>query len=109
MVAGRSTSAACGLQNALATTYSGAIIRTTHVTGVFTDLGILIGSALRGDPFDRRKALLFVLIISGFVLGGVVGAFLFSAFEFTALLFPAAFCFALALSYKRFMYLKRTG
>ena len=30
-------SAACGLQNALATTYSGAVIRTTHVTGIFTD------------------------------------------------------------------------
>ena len=27
-------SAACGLQNALATTYSGAVIRTTHVTGI---------------------------------------------------------------------------
>lgn len=31
-------SAACGLQNALATTYSGAVVRTTHVTGVVTDL-----------------------------------------------------------------------
>lgn len=102
-------SAACGLQNAMATTYSGAIIRTTHVTGVFTDLGILIGSALRGDAFDRRKAMLFVLIISGFVGGGVWGAVLFNAFQFAALLFPAAFCFTLALAYKRFIYLKRTA
>ena len=36
-------SAACGLQNALATTYSGAVIRTTHLTGIFTDLGIMMG------------------------------------------------------------------
>lgn len=100
-------SAACGLQNAMATTYSGAIIRTTHVTGVVTDLGILVGAALRGESFDRRKALLFVLIISGFVSGGVLGAVLFGTFEFTALLFPAAFCFVLALSYKRFIYSKR--
>ena len=31
---------AIGLQNAMATTYSGAIIRTSHVSGMFTDLGI---------------------------------------------------------------------
>lgn len=99
-------SAACGLQNAMATTYSGAIIRTTHVTGVFTDLGIQVGSALRGEPFDRRKALLFVLIITGFISGGALGALLFGAFGFTALLFPACFCFTLALAYKRFIYLK---
>ena len=41
-------SAACGLQNALATTYSGAVIRTTHVTGIFTDLGIMLGEFFRG-------------------------------------------------------------
>ena len=55
-------SAACGLQNALVTNYSGATIRTTHVTGIFTDLGLMIGARLRGRPFDRRKALLFLLI-----------------------------------------------
>ena len=29
---------ACGLQNAMTTKYSGSIIRTTHVTGTFTEL-----------------------------------------------------------------------
>jgi uncharacterized membrane protein YoaK (UPF0700 family) len=52
------SSAACGLQSALATTYSGAVIRTTHLTGIFTDLGIMFGSALRGEPFDKRKCIL---------------------------------------------------
>ncbi len=42
-------SAACGLQNALATTYSGAIVRTTHVTGIFTDLGIMFGRFFGGS------------------------------------------------------------
>jgi uncharacterized membrane protein YoaK (UPF0700 family) len=92
-------SAACGLQNALATTYSGAVIRTTHVTGIFTDLGIMLGSKLRGKDFDRRKALLFLLIIMGFILGGVCGAYLFSIFKFNALFIPAVICLLLALSY----------
>jgi len=92
-------SMACGLQNALATTYSGAVIRTTHVTGIFTDLGIMLGAKLRGEEFDRRKALLFLLIIMGFIFGGIIGAYLFSILKFNALFIPAIICLLLALSY----------
>jgi uncharacterized membrane protein YoaK (UPF0700 family) len=79
-------SAACGLQNALATTFSGAVIRTTHVTGIFTDFGIMLGAKLRGEEFDKRKGLLFLLIIIGFISGGTFGAYLFSILKFQALL-----------------------
>lgn len=92
-------SAACGLQNALATTYSGAIVRTTHVTGIFTDLGIMLGAKLRGESFDNRKALLFFLIIMGFIVGGVIGAYSFSILKFNALLIPAGICLLLAFFY----------
>ena len=92
-------SAACGLQNALATTYSGAVIRTTHVTGIFTDLGLMIGAKLRGERFDNRKAFLFLLIIVGFILGGSLGAFAFNELLFAALYIPASICILLALSY----------
>jgi uncharacterized membrane protein YoaK (UPF0700 family) len=89
-------SAACGLQNALATTFSGAIVRTTHVTGIFTDLGIMFGALLRGEPLDKRKAKLFVLIIMGFMIGGVLGAWLFVAIHFDALILPIVICVILA-------------
>jgi uncharacterized membrane protein YoaK (UPF0700 family) len=92
-------SAACGLQNALATTYSGAVVRTTHVTGIFTDLGIMIGAKLRGEGFDNRKAFLFLLIIVGFIIGGTLGAYGFNALRFNALYIPAGICVLLALSY----------
>ena len=92
-------SSACGLQNALATTFSGAVIRTTHVTGIFTDFGIMLGAKLRGEEFDKRKALLFLLIIFGFISGGTFGAYLFSIFQFNALFIPAGICLILALSY----------
>jgi uncharacterized membrane protein YoaK (UPF0700 family) len=92
-------SAACGLQNALATTYSGAVVRTTHLTGIFTDLGIMLGAQIRGEEFDRRKALLFILIITGFIFGAAVGAYLFNALSFKALFVPAGICLTLALSY----------
>ena len=93
-------SAACGLQNALATKYSGAVVRTTHVTGIFTDLGIMLGAKLRGGAFDKRKATLFVLIILGFISGGAFGAYLFGKFQFMALAVPAIVCLALAVSYR---------
>jgi len=92
-------SAACGLQNALATTYSGAIVRTTHVTGIFTDLGIMLGSTLKGEPFDKRKALLFLVIIFGFVFGGTIGAYLFGILEFFSLFVPASICLLLSIFY----------
>lgn len=92
-------SAACGLQNALATTYSGSVIRTTHVTGIFTDLGIMLGAKLRGEAFDKRRAVLFLLIIFGFILGGSLGAFLYRFLGLDALYVPAAICLLLAFSY----------
>ncbi len=89
-------SAACGIQNALATSYSGAIVRTTHLTGIFTDLGIMLGAAFRGETFDKRKAILFLLIIAGFILGGTFGAYAFEVYRFNALLAPGVICLVLA-------------
>ncbi|HQZ32415.1 MAG TPA: YoaK family protein [Arenimonas sp.] len=80
---------AIGLQNAMATTYSGAIIRTSHVSGMFTDLGISIGHALRGLPVDHRRLSLCLVIISAFLAGGVMGAVLYGHWQYQALYLPA--------------------
>lgn len=81
---------ACGLQNAMATTYSGAVIRTTHLSGMFTDLGIGLGHALRGMPLQKRRLMLCGLIITCFFAGGVAGALLFARIGYHALLVPAS-------------------
>jgi len=80
---------ACGLQNAMATTFSGAVVRTTHLSGMFTDLGIGLGHLLRGLPLQVRRLTLSGLIISGFLGGGILGAWLFMHFRYDALLAPA--------------------
>ncbi len=100
-------SAACGLQNGMVSTYSGATVRTTHVTGLVTDLGTMLGARLRGRPLDARKARLFSLLVSGFVLGGSVGAWGFSRLQFGSLLIPSAAAFALAVVY--WVYRRRAG
>lgn len=81
---------ACGLQNAMATTYSGAVVRTSHVSGMFTDLGIMLGHAVRGMPLAQRRLALSVLVISCFFLGGLLGAVLFASYDYRALYLPAA-------------------
>lgn len=96
-------SAACGLQNAMITTFSGAVVRTTHMTGIITDLGIMIGARLRGERFDFRKAKLFMFIFCGFLFGGIAGAKLFTTYAIASLLLPVALAFLLAITYWAFL------
>lgn len=73
-----------GLQNATITKISGARIRTTHLTGMITDIGIetgkLVFSALsRSDRLpavraDRHKLGILARVVGMFFLGGVLGA-----------------------------------
>ena len=98
---------ACGLQNAMATTYSGAVIRTTHLSGMVTDLGILLGQLLRGIVIERRRLAVCLTVISGFLIGSLIGAWLFSWLGFRTLLVPAALTGITALAYGA--YLSRRG
>lgn len=96
--------AACasGIQNAMVSTFSGAVVRTTHLSGMFTDLGISLGHALRGLPVHMKRIWLCVLVISGFLVGGVFGALAFRWFGYNALLFPAGMTAAAAIGYGAF-------
>ena len=102
-------SIACGLQNALTSSYSGAVIRTTHVSGLFTDIGIIIGLRLRGHAADRRKIILYVILISGFICGGIVGALLFNHLAFKAILLPSIMAACIATSYWIYLHVTQKG
>lgn len=92
---------AAGLQNAMASTYSGAIIRTTHLTGVMTDLGVLIGHWIHGIKIDARRIKLFATLIVSFLAGGFLGAVFFSRWNVFSMLMPAAVigCSAVGFSF----------
>lgn len=66
---------ACGLQNGMASDYLGLILRTTHVTGIVTDLGVMIGRRLRGQHIDGWQTLTLSVILLGFAGGGFAGAY----------------------------------
>ncbi len=95
---------ACGLQNAMASSYYGLIIRTTHVTGIVTDLGVLLGQALRFHRISPWKLAFLCLILAGFFSGGYLGTLAFNRWSFDALLLPAgaAAAGAVLLSIVRF-------
>jgi uncharacterized membrane protein YoaK (UPF0700 family) len=101
-------SCACGLQNAMVSTYSGAVVRTTHLSGMFTDLGIFLGHRLRGLPVDTRRLRLCALIISGFLAGGVAGAGAFRVLSYRTLFIPSGLVLATALAYAGYS-LRKSG
>lgn len=67
-----------GLQNAIITKISNAVIRTTHITGLATDIGIEIGRWLYGRE-AQQSLMLHTVLLLGFLIGGLVGAFSFKA------------------------------
>ncbi len=90
---------ACGLQNAMVSTYSGAVVRTTHISGMFTDLGISLGHVMRGLPVNVKRITLCFVVISGFLCGGIFGTLAFQSFNYSALLFPAFLTFFVSIVY----------
>lgn len=70
-----------GLQNAIITKISNSVIRTTHITGIVTDIGIALGRIVfatttgSGDPIEPDLASLRLLasLIALFFIGGVTG------------------------------------
>ena len=73
-----------GLQIAVVSKISASQIRTTHMTGVITDIGIELGKMVywnhTASPLESRvranriKLRLFSLLLAAFMTGGVVGA-----------------------------------
>jgi uncharacterized membrane protein YoaK (UPF0700 family) len=96
-----------GLQNALITKVSKAEIRTTHITGIVTDIGIEVGKLLywNGAPQPGRHEVranherlrLLVALVFAFFAGGVSGALGFQAIGYSATVPLALLLVALAI------------
>jgi len=71
---------------------SGSVVRTTHLTGMFTDLGIdLSALVFPSGPIDtalKRRLLLRISIIVSFLVGGIVGGFCFIRYHYPAFIVP---------------------
>ncbi|MFN3713391.1 MAG: YoaK family protein [Alcanivoracaceae bacterium] len=89
----------CGLQNAMASSYRGLVLRTTHVTGIVTDIGVLIGQRMRHKQIRIWKLLLLLTLLLSFFSGGLLGAVLYHQLGMLALSFAAVVCFVTGTGY----------
>jgi uncharacterized membrane protein YoaK (UPF0700 family) len=83
---------AMGLQNSLVSLVSGSVVRTTHLTGTFTDLGIELAQLFQKVKSDRTALMsrikLRLVIIVFFMCGALSGAYLFRLLNFHAFFIP---------------------
>jgi uncharacterized membrane protein YoaK (UPF0700 family) len=91
---------AMGLQNAAVGTTTGLAVRTTHLTGPTTDLGVHLGTAILATGDERRAALKGAVLRAGKVTAFLTGAGLAlplaEVYGFLALLAPAGMVLAAA-------------
>jgi uncharacterized membrane protein YoaK (UPF0700 family) len=106
-----------GLQNAIITKISKAEIRTTHMTGIVTDMGIEIGrllywnKSIEGNKThlviaNRKKLKAHILIFSMFLFGGIVGAVSFKTTGYISVV-PIAISLVVISSLQIYRDLKR--
>lgn len=70
---------AMGLQNAATTRISNARVRSTHVSGMATDVGLGIAALLAGtaDPTSAGRLQLYGVTLGAFLVGGIFGALVY--------------------------------
>ncbi|HMR17981.1 MAG TPA: YoaK family protein [Sphingobacterium sp.] len=99
-----------GVQNAMVTKISKSVVRTTHLTGIFTDLGIEISQLLFYKESKIRQKLfrsiqLKATIVASFFVGGIVGGIGFKYWQIYILCLPiAVLTLTTAHDYLRYQY-----
>ncbi len=81
-----------GMQNALTTYYGNSIIRTTHMTGTMTDLGITLGHFIRGDKVALWRIIVYSFLLLGFFAGCVCGVIGYMYFDYNTLFISVLLC-----------------
>jgi uncharacterized membrane protein YoaK (UPF0700 family) len=85
---------AMGLQNGIVSTVSSGVVKSTHLTGVTTDLGVelsmLLKAKYRRDDVLRFKFALHAIVFGSYLLGGVAGGVLYLRVGFEAFYIASA-------------------
>jgi uncharacterized membrane protein YoaK (UPF0700 family) len=97
---------AMGNQNGIVATISNSVVKTTHLTGLFTDLGMELSRYLQNskDQRNNHKLQLHLSIASFYLVGGLLGGALFVAVEF-GVFFGAAVVLTVTVLYDPILFL----
>ncbi|WP_343658075.1 YoaK family protein [Chryseobacterium sp.] len=99
---------AMGVQNSLVTRVSQSVVRTTHLTGLFTDLGIELSKLFfkerKNEQSQLRKNIaLKLVIIACFFSGCIIGGFSYSMIRLKTLILTAGLLFCV-IRYDKLLY-----
>lgn len=87
---------AAGMQNAAIATASKRIVRTTHLTGITTDLGVGIIRAFHSNNVNEKKAnQVRIILIGSFILGAATGASISAQINHVVFFIPAMISLAI--------------
>lgn len=96
---------AMGIQNGIVSVVSGKVVRTTHLTGMITDIGIGMGKLflrLGNRIYVLRSLFLNLSVVFSFIVGGIVSTFLTMEYNEMTLLLPIGMLFlALIFDFNR--------
>lgn len=90
---------AMGLQNAMVSHYKGTIIRTTHLSGVLTDLGLALGYIARGLKSRESPHYFASTYFYRFSIWRYNCCFSSPLFKIAIILLPAILSLTLSISY----------
>ncbi len=85
---------ASGMQNGMISTATGLLVRTTHLTGISTDLGVGIVRWISNSSNDEEKIkefktnILRIGTITSFILGSMFSSLFFRNFEYYGFFIP---------------------
>jgi PAS domain S-box-containing protein len=92
-----------GIQNGMTSTYSANLIRTTHLTGTSTDIGLIMGQMMRGNWKNLWKFKVLCGLATSFWLGGLISFYSASAFLSNSLWFSAGLFLSIGLTHLIFV------
>jgi len=90
--------AANGLQNGMSSVYSGNLLRTCHLTGTSTDIGLFLAQIVRGIRNNEWKLYVLLLLAFSFLLGSFISFFAIREWESETLIFNAVLFLAIGIS-----------
>jgi uncharacterized membrane protein YoaK (UPF0700 family) len=100
---------AMGLQNGLTASISNFAVKTTHLTGLTTDLGLLFSmftkAEYRNDKDLMNRAKLLLSIVSSYMAGGIIAGVVYYEFQ-TTIFYVVALVLLFILVYDYLMLLK---
>ncbi len=92
---------ACGIQNALVASYRGLQLRTTHMTGNATDIGVHFAEKIKSKTAWSWQSNVLVVLLSTYILGGIIGIYAYLAIPNWSLIFPGVLTGILGVMYLR--------